>query len=183
MISNGFDQIWRGPMAPLFVLFSLLEKSKTLLNRITSRPLPGAHVVLHTVRMYPRNTSMVAITSSELSPRREGFRGLLETNYRKHNLVHLNAGSVVPLLKKSIWLVVNGMVKQDAVSVHGDELLLGLAGPTEPFGEPLSTVEAYETVALSDCDFVCLSTTEVEQAPQLALAMVDANRARYRQAE
>ena len=77
---------------------------------------------------------MVAIPSRELSPRRDGFRELLESNYQKRNLVHLTAGSVVPLLKNSIWLVVRGMVKLGAVSVHGDELLLGLAGPNEPFG-------------------------------------------------
>ncbi len=126
---------------------------------------------------------MVAIPSRELSSRREGFRELLETNYQKRNLVHLTAGSAVPLLKNSIWLVVRGMVKLGAVSVHGDELLLGLAGPNEPFGESLSTVEAYEAMALSDCDLLCLSVTEVEQAPQLALAMMDAIASRYRQAE
>ena len=87
---------------------------------------------------------MIAIPSRELSPKREGFRGLLETYYRMHNLVHLTAGSVVPLLKNSIWIVVRGMVKLGAVSVHGDELLLGLAGPNEPFGEPLSNFESYE---------------------------------------
>ena len=75
---------------------------------------------------------MVAIPSRELSPRREGFRGLLETNYLKHNLVHLTAGSVVPLLKNSIWLVVRGMVKLGVVSVNGDELLLGLPDRTSP---------------------------------------------------
>ena len=111
---------------------------------------------------------MVAIPSRELSPRRDGFRELLESNYQKRNLVHLTAGSVVPLLKNSIWLVVRGMVKLGAVSVHGDELLLGLAGPNEPFGEPLSTVEAYEAVVLSDCDLLCMTTSEVEQSPQLA---------------
>ena len=126
---------------------------------------------------------MVVIPSRELSSRREGFRELLETNYQKRNLVHLTAGSAVPLLKNSIWLVVRGMVKLGAVSVHGDELLLGLAGPNEPFGEPLSTVEAYEAMALSDCDLLCLSVTEVDQAPQLALAMMDAIASRYRQAE
>ena len=126
---------------------------------------------------------MVAIPSRELSPKREGFRELLENNYQKRNLVHLTAGSVVPLLKNSIWLVVRGMVKLGAVSVHGDELLLGLAGPNEPFGEPFSTVEAYEAVALSDCDLLCLTTAEVEQSPQLCIAMMDAVAARYRQAE
>ena len=75
---------------------------------------------------------MVAIPTRELSPRREGFRELLETNYQKRNHVHLTSGSVVPLLKNNIWLVVRGIVKLGAVSVHGDELLLGLAGPNEP---------------------------------------------------
>ena len=126
---------------------------------------------------------MVAIPARELSPKREGFRELLENNYQKRNLVHLTAGSVVPLLKNSIWLVVRGMVKLGAVSVHGDELLLGLAGPNEPFGEPFSTVEAYEAVALSDCDLLCLTTAEVEQSPQICIAMMDAIAVRYRQAE
>ena len=54
----------------------------------------------------------------------------------------------MPLHKNKLWLVVNGMVKLGAVSVHGDELLLGLAGPNETFGEPLSTVQAYEAVTL-----------------------------------
>ena len=126
---------------------------------------------------------MVAVPSRDRAPRREGFRDLLEANYQKRNLVHLSAGSVVPLLKNNLWLVVRGMVKLGAVSVHGDELLLGLAGPNEPFGEPLSTVEAYEAVTLSDCDLLCLSMTEVEQSPQLAVTMLEAVSMRYRQAE
>ena len=126
---------------------------------------------------------MVAIPSRELSPKREGFRELLENNYQKRNLVHLTAGSVVPLLKNSIWLVVRGMVKLGAVSIHGDELLLGLAGPNEPFGEPFSTVEAYEAVALSDCDLLCLTPAELEQSPQICIAMMDAIAVRNRQAE
>ncbi|NDD67933.1 MAG: Crp/Fnr family transcriptional regulator [Synechococcaceae bacterium WB9_4xC_028] len=126
---------------------------------------------------------MVAVPSRDRAPRREGFRDLLEANYQKRNLVHLSAGSVVPLLKNNLWLVVRGMVKLGAVSVHGDELLLGLAGPNEPFGEPLSTVEAYEAVTLSDCDLLCLTMAEVEQSPQLAVAMLEAVSMRYRQAE
>jgi CRP-like cAMP-binding protein len=126
---------------------------------------------------------MVAVPSRDRAPRREGFRDLLEANYQKRNLVHLSAGSVVPLLKNNLWLVVRGMVKLGAVSVHGDELLLGLAGPNEPFGEPLSTVEAYEAVTLSDCDLLGLTMAEVEQSPQLAVAMLEAVSMRYRQAE
>jgi CRP-like cAMP-binding protein len=126
---------------------------------------------------------MVAVPSRDSARRRDGFRDLLEANYQKRNLVHLSAGSVVPLLKNNLWLVVRGMVKLGAVSVHGDELLLGLAGPNEPFGEPLSTVEAYEAVTLSDCDLLCLTMAEVEQSPALATAMLEAIAVRYRQAE
>lgn len=126
---------------------------------------------------------MVAVPSRDSARRRDGFRDLLEANYQKRNLVHLAAGSVVPLLKNNLWLVVRGMVKLGAVSVHGDELLLGLAGPNEPFGEPLSTVEAYEAVTLSDCDLLCLTMAEVEQSPALATAMLEAIAVRYRQAE
>ena len=126
---------------------------------------------------------MVALPSREHSDRRDGFRELLESNYQRRNLVHLTAGSVVPLLRNNIWLVVRGMVKLGAVSVHGDELLLGLVGPGEPFGESLSTVEAYDAVALTNCDLLCLTTIDIQQSPELALAMMDAIAARYRQAE
>lgn len=115
--------------------------------------------------------------------RRDGFPELLENNFQKRNLVHLSAGSVVPLLKNSLWLVVRGMVKLGAVSVHGDELLLGLAGPNEPFGEPLSTVEAYEAVTLTDCDLLCVTMAEVSESSDLAKALLDAVVLRYRQSE
>ena len=75
------------------------------------------------------------------------------------------------------------MVKLGAVSVHGDELLLGLVGPGEPFGETLSNVEAYDAVVLKDCDLWCLRTNDIQQSPELAFAMMDAIAARYRQAE
>ena len=39
------------------------------------------------------------------------FRDLLELNYQNKSVVHLTAGSVVPLLKQSVWVVVRGLVK------------------------------------------------------------------------
>ena len=126
---------------------------------------------------------MVASPHRDVTPPHRDLRDLLESSFQNRNLVSMAAGSQVPLLKGHVWLVVRGMVKLGAVSVHGDELLLGLAGPNEPFGEPLSTVEAYEAVALTDCDLLCMTTAEVEQSPQLAIAMMDAIAARYRQAE
>jgi CRP-like cAMP-binding protein len=115
--------------------------------------------------------------------RSDAIREVLETNYRQRQLLHIGAGSAVPLLKNTIWLVVRGMVKLEAVTIHGDPLLLGLAGPNEPFGEPLTNVQAYEAFTLTDSDLLCLSCAEIEQSPHLAMAVMQAVISRHRQAE
>ena len=107
----------------------------------------------------------------------------MSSGLAKRNQVHLTAGSVVPLLKNSLWVVTKGMVKLGAVTEQGDELLLGLVGPQEPFGQPLSMVEAYEAVTLTDCDLTCLTLEEVAHSPELSMAMVKAVSARLRQAD
>ena len=114
---------------------------------------------------------------------RSSFRELLESNFHNQSLVRMSAGSTVPLLQDSIWVVVRGLVKLGAVTEHGDELLLGLAGPNQPFGASLSEVAAYEAVTSTDCDLLCLSLKEIEQSPALSIAMVNAIGARCRQSE
>jgi CRP-like cAMP-binding protein len=89
----------------------------------------------------------------------------------------------VPLLRNNVWLVVRGMVKLGAITIHGDELLLGLAGPNEPFGEPLSGVEAFEARTLCDSDLLCLTLAEIQADPALAVAMLQAISQRYRQSQ
>ena len=113
----------------------------------------------------------------------DDVRDILEASYEKRSLVHLAAGSTVPLLKKSVWLVVRGMVKLTALSMQGDEMLLGLAGPNEPFGDPLTNVEAYEATTLCESDLLCLSCDEVSREPHLAVALLQGMGARYRQSE
>ena len=126
---------------------------------------------------------MLATPSSDLCSSDLGFKSFLEGSYQKNNVVHVSSGSLIPLLKNSVWFVVRGMVKLGAVSVHGDELVLGLVGPNEPFGAAFTNVEAYDAVALTNCDLLCCNLVEVEQSPQLALALAKAMTARYRQAE
>ena len=126
---------------------------------------------------------MLATPSADLSSTALGFKAFLESSYDNRNVVHVTAGSFVPLLKNSVWFVVRGMVKLGALSVHGDELVLGLVGPNEPFGAAFTNVEAYEAVALTDCDLLCCNLAELEQSPQLALGLAKAMAARYRQAE
>lgn len=111
------------------------------------------------------------------------FRALLEASYNNNNLVHLSAGSTVPLLKNSVWLVVRGMVKLTSISIQGDELLLGLVGASEPFGDPLTQVEAYEAITMADTDLLCLSCDAIGSDPQLAIGLLQAVAHRYRQSE
>jgi CRP-like cAMP-binding protein len=136
----------------------------------------------HSVQTNQVQPVMVFMPAHEASAR-DSFRDLLETSYEKRSLVHLSAGSDVPLLKKSVWLVVRGMVKLSAISMQGDELLLGLAGPNEPFGDPLSNVQAYEARTLLDSDLLCLSCEELARSPHLAVAVLQGMAARYRQSE
>ena len=79
---------------------------------------------------------MLATSSADLSSTALGFKAFLESSYDNRNVVHVTAGSFVPLLKNSVWFVVRGMVKLGALSVHGDELVLGLVGPCLLYTSP-----------------------------------------------
>ncbi|MCX5954173.1 MAG: Crp/Fnr family transcriptional regulator [Cyanobacteria bacterium] len=125
----------------------------------------------------------MVFTSPRAKGSSDGFRDLLETSYQKRSLVHVSAGSGVPLLRDHIWLVVRGMVKLTALTIHGDEMVLGLAGANEPFGDPLAGVEAYSALALADSDLLCLPMREIHGDPALAVAMLQAVSQRYRQSQ
>ncbi|MBM5815423.1 MAG: Crp/Fnr family transcriptional regulator [Cyanobacteria bacterium K_Offshore_surface_m2_239] len=113
----------------------------------------------------------------------DGFRRFLESTYQRTSLVQMNSGSTIPLLRHHLWLVVRGMVKLGCVTIDGDELLLGLAGPNELFGESLAGLEAYEAKTLCHCDLLCLSMAELEQDPSLTPALVKAISQRQRQSQ
>jgi len=125
----------------------------------------------------------MVFTSPRATGSSDGFRELLETSYQKRSLVHVTAGSGVPLLRDHVWLVVRGMVKLTALTIHGDEMVLGLAGANEPFGDPLAGVEAYSALALADSDLLCLPVREIHADPALAVAMLQAVSQRYRQSQ
>jgi len=125
----------------------------------------------------------MVFTPSREAGRSDAFRQLLESSYQRRSLIHLAAGSQVPLLRNNVWLVVRGMVKLGAITIHGDELLLGLAGPNEPFGDPLSGVDAFEARTLCDSDLLCLTMAEIQADPALSAAMLQALAQRYRQSQ
>ncbi|MCP9792645.1 Crp/Fnr family transcriptional regulator [Vulcanococcus limneticus] len=113
----------------------------------------------------------------------QGFRSALEDTYQRRDLVHLSAGSRVPLLRNSLWLVARGMVKLSCITEQGDDLVLGLAGPNEPFGAPLTNLDLYEATTLCDSDLLCIPLDEVEETPHIARSLVTAMASRMRQSE
>jgi CRP-like cAMP-binding protein len=126
---------------------------------------------------------MVASPQRDASRENLGLRDLLESSFHKRNMVPMSAGSPVPLLKDHVWLVVRGMTKLVTSYMSGDEALLGLVGPNEPFGEPLSQVQPYEAITLADSDLLCLRWDDLLHDPNLSGAMLLAMARRYRQAE
>jgi CRP-like cAMP-binding protein len=125
----------------------------------------------------------MALTPIRKANNSDNFREFLEFNYQRTSLVQMNAGSSVPLLRNHLWLVVRGMVKLGCVTIHGDEVLLGLAGPNELFGDSLAGPDAYEATTVSECDLLCLSHGELETQPSLVPALMKAISQRQRQSQ
>ena len=115
--------------------------------------------------------------------RSSSLRGMLEETFQRRDLVTLTAGSRVPMLRNHVWLVARGMVKLSSMNEQGEDVLLALAGPHEPFGEPLSNLDLYEATTLSDCDLLCLPMEEIQQTPHLASTLMLALISRTRQSE
>ena len=124
---------------------------------------------------------MVALPSRD--PNQADARHLLERSFSQRSVIHMRSGTTIPLIRKSLWIVVRGLVKLGSVTEHGDDILLGLAGPNEVFGESLTSVQAYEAVALDDSDLLCITLEELDQAPELYLSLFHAISSRTRQAE
>ncbi|MFQ3679409.1 MAG: Crp/Fnr family transcriptional regulator, partial [Pseudanabaenaceae cyanobacterium] len=78
------------------------------------------------------------------------WRRWLEEIYRDRPLYPFEGGQPVPLYPHEIWVVSRGVVQLNTLHASGDEVLLGLVCPSMPFGLPLTTLEPYQAVALTD---------------------------------
>lgn len=125
----------------------------------------------------------MSVTPIRESSNSDRFRELLEFNYHRTSLVQMTTRSSIPLLRHHLWLVVRGMVKLGCVTIHGDEVLLGLAGPNELFGESLAGPDAYEATTLTDCDLLCLSQAELDKHPGFIPLFLEAVCQRQRQSQ
>lgn len=102
-------------------------------------------------------------TSSHLD-----WRRLLEGLYRERPLHPYSSGQSIPMHSHEIWVLCRGVVQLSTFHPCGDEVLLGLISPSMPFGLPLTLIDPYHAIALSDVDLMRLTMVEVEQSATLS---------------
>ncbi len=102
---------------------------------------------------------------------RPSHHSWLEDLYRERTLIPYKAGEQIRLKTRELLVVYRGIVQLLTLDPSGDEALLGLLGPMMPLGLPLTLLEAYQGVALTNCDLLRVSWDDLQQSPQLAQEM------------
>jgi CRP-like cAMP-binding protein len=108
-----------------------------------------------------------AIAPETLKTSQRNLVALLEQLYRERSLTPHPATRSIPLRRTEIYVVCRGIVQLHTIHPDGSETLLGLVGPSMPFGLPLTTVDPYWATALTHVDLLPLSMAEVETSPAL----------------
>lgn len=125
---------------------------------------------------------MLQTASFEVAPETD-LRQLLEKLYQGRSLYPCRSGQSVTLAPHEVWIVCRGVVQLNTLYPSGEEALLGLAGPSMPFGLPLTLINPYQAIALSDADLMRLTTDEIEASPALAQGIFRHLGRRLRQTE
>ncbi len=118
-------------------------------------------------------------TSVPFAPIQEVFEAL----YQRRGLKTFRRGQSIPLYEQDIWLVYRGVVQLSTLYPNGDEAILSLISPLMPFGEPLSSMQPYSAVALSDVDLMRLNWQEVLQSPEMTQCLFGQLKRRLQQSE
>ncbi len=118
---------------------------------------------------------------------KQGQLALLNHDYdpnRNRPKHFYSKGEIISLEPQTIWLVCQGLVKLSTMSESGDEVLIGLAGPSMPFGSSMTSLHTYQATALSaDVQLVGISLQEIAASPRLAQALLPKISDRVRQVE
>ena len=93
-------------------------------------------------------------------------------------------GEIIPLTPACVWLVTQGVVKLNTMSETGDEVLVGLVGPSIPFGSMMTSLPTYQATALSETvKLACFSLAEISACPHLSQTLLTQISQRLRQTE
>ena len=101
----------------------------------------------------------------------------------KRSLVSIEKGSVIPLIKNKIWFIANGVIRVWSKSTYRDSLIIGFVGPNELFGEPLTSMDSVQAVAMTNCQFLCINKDDIYNSNELLVTMNECLSKRYRQSE
>jgi PAS domain S-box-containing protein len=104
--------------------------------------------------------------------------------YQNRPLHTYSKGEIIPLSSTNIWLVTQGLVKLTTMSETGNEVLIGLAGLSMPFGVSMTSLPTYQATAFSETvELVSFSLSEINNSPQLIQAIFPQVNQRLRQTE
>jgi CRP-like cAMP-binding protein len=92
-------------------------------------------------------------------------------------------GTSIPIQTDQIWIVRQGLVQLGSLYPNGEESLLGILSPTMPFGLPLTQVDPYNAIALTDVVLIMQSVSQLQQSPALSHFVNQCSISRLRQAE
>ncbi|MDX1978174.1 MAG: Crp/Fnr family transcriptional regulator [Pseudanabaenaceae cyanobacterium bins.68] len=123
---------------------------------------------------------MEPVITPEWNP---AWRELLEGIYQGRNLYTFLSGQTVPLYPHVVWVVCRGVALLSSCHSNGDEVVVGLAVQSMPFGSLFSLLQPYQAIALCDLDLMRLTIAEIEQSPQLNLELCRHLRRRLQQTE
>lgn len=111
-----------------------------------------------------------------------GCQGLYNT-VKGRSLYHFNRSEIIPLEPHMLWFITQGEVKLTTLAMRGEEILVGIAGPSMVFGPSLTHLPVYQATALSKVKLASISLPELTQTQELSQALVKAVSERLRQTE
>ena len=125
---------------------------------------------------------MFDLTRARVYPSFES-RQILEDLYKNQNAISAKRGQFIPMKTEDIFIVYRGLVKLNTLSPNGDEQTIGLAHPSTPFGLPLTKLNSYEAVALTDALLVQVDQKKIDQNLQLSKSLFREMTGRLQQTE
>ncbi|MEP0838041.1 PAS domain S-box protein [Coleofasciculus sp. FACHB-64] len=188
-----------------FVIFIPQEERRIFRNELT-RLHEQQRVYELTVRLQPRKGEIfdagitVATTHNngegkavtlrwlirDITERKRVEKALEKNNYdlkQDRPVQAYSKGEIIPLDPQNLWLVCRGLVKLSTMSDNCEEVLVGLVGPSMPFGSCLTALSTYQATAVSDVQIVNISLSEITASPHLAQTILPKINLRLRQTE
>lgn len=168
--------------------------------------IPSDRTQEWTVPIQPRNGELIDAALS-VSPVRNSQGNLVSLRWVVHDITerkrtHLailshdydlsqerprhfySKGEIISLEPQTLWLVRKGLVKLTTMNESGEEVLVGLVGPSMPFGSSLTSLPIYQATALlEDVQIAGISLKEIATSPHLAQALLPRISDRVRQTE